>query len=131
MSIELQVVDETTSGSEASRISLEVESTQLTLRDLIRERVRQEVAVYNENQPEIYYDLVQPENSEKMLNGYRVKTRNPLDWQRQFEAAVRSFEQNGIFVLLDGKAIGSLDDSIELQPGTEVRFLRLVPLMGG
>lgn len=131
MSFQVQVVDETTPGSEGARQQLEVDSGKLTLRELIRERVRHEVAAYNENLPAIYNGLVQPDDSEKLLNGYRVKTRKQLDWQRQFETAVRSFEHNGIFVLIDGTAVESLDDIVELQPGSEVRFLRLVPLIGG
>jgi len=131
MPIEVQIVDEIAPGSEESRSGLQVSSAQLTLRDLIRERVRQEVDDYNQNLPEVFHGLVQPEDSERILNGYRPRTRKPLDWQRQFETAVRIFEQNGIFVLLDGTAVGSLDEAVELQPGSEIRFLRLVPLMGG
>lgn len=131
MPIEVQIVDEAAPGSQESRSGLAVSSSRLTLRDLIRERVRQEVAEYNQNQPEVYRGLVQPEDSEKLLNGFRTRTRKPLDWERQFETAVRIFEQNGIFVLVDGAAVGSLDDMVELRTGTEIRFLRLVPLMGG
>jgi len=131
MPIEVQIVDETTPGAEESRSGLQISSAQLTLRELIRERVRQEVAAYNQHQPEIFRGLVQPEDSERLLNGFRTRTRKPLDWQRQFETAVRTFEQNGIFVLIDGTAIGSLDEAVKLAPGSEIRFLRLVPLMGG
>jgi hypothetical protein len=129
MPIQVQVVDETTPGSQTPRRELEIESPKLTLRELIRERVRREVAAYNESLPAIYNGLVQPDDSEMVLNGYRVKTRKPLDWQRQFETAVRSL--NGIFVLIDNEAVESLDETLELQSGTEIRFLRLVPLIGG
>lgn len=131
MSIEVQVVDETTPGSEDSRPTVAVESSVLTLRDLIRERIRQEVTDYNENLPEVYRGLIQPDDSEALLNGYRLKTKKPLDWQRQFDVAIRSFEENGVFVLVNDQAIESLDAAVELRSNTEIRFLRLVPLMGG
>lgn len=131
MPIEVQIIDEAGASSEESRGTLQVSTAQLTLRELIRERVREDVATYNQNQPDIYHGLVQPEDSEKLLNGYRLQFRKPLDWQQQFEIAIRTFEQNGIFVLIDGESIGSLDEAIELEPGAEIRFLRLVPLIGG
>lgn len=131
MPIEIQIVDESAPSAEEFRSTLEIGSAPLTLRDLIRERVRQEVDSYNRNQPDIFQGLIQPEDSENLLNGYRTRTRKPLDWRKQFETAVRSFEQNGIFVLIDGAPIGSLDDAVEMRAGMEVRFLRLVPLMGG
>lgn len=131
MSIQIRVFDQTTPGSDTPRADLQVETNRLTLRDLIRERVRQEVAAYNEKLPDLYHGLVQPEESEKLLNGYRVKTRKPLDWERQYEAALAGFEQNAFFVLIDDQTVDSLDTAVELRPATEIRFLRLVPLMGG
>jgi hypothetical protein len=131
MPIQVKVFDQMSPGSDAPRPDLQVESTKPTLRELIRERVRQEVTAYNEKLPEVYSGLVQPEDSERLLNGYRVKTKKPLDWQRQFEAAVSGFEQNAFFVLIDDEAVESLDATVELRPATEIRFLRLVPLMGG
>jgi hypothetical protein len=54
-----------------------------TLRDLIRGRLQQEVERYNQALPEIFQGLVQPEESEPILNGFRMKTKRPLDWDMQ------------------------------------------------
>jgi hypothetical protein len=45
---------------------------------------------------------VQPEESEQILNGFRVKTKRPLDWEVQCRRAYSSFEKNGFLVLVDG-----------------------------
>ncbi len=58
-----------------------------TLRDLIRDRLQQEVERYNQALPEIFQGLVQPEESEQILNGFRMKTKRPLDWEVQCRRA--------------------------------------------
>ena len=57
---------------------------------------------YNQALPETFQGLVQPEESEQTLNGFRVKTKRPLDWEVQCRRAYSSFEKNGFLVLVDG-----------------------------
>ena len=64
-----------------------------TLRDLIRGRLQQEVERYNQALPETFHGLVQPEESEQILNGFRMKTKRPLDWEVQCRRADSSFEK--------------------------------------
>ena len=52
---------------------------------------------------------MQPEESEQILNGYRMKTKRPLDWEVQCRRAYSSFEKNGFLVLVDGKQVTELD----------------------
>ncbi|MDX3642638.1 hypothetical protein [Streptomyces sp. MB09-02B] len=47
------------------------------------------------------------------------------------EAALRAFAGNGLLVLVGDRQVTELDEEIELAAGTEVTFLRLVPLVGG
>jgi hypothetical protein len=113
----------------ASTITLE--SGRTTVRELIRRRVQQEVERYNQSLPETYSGLVQPEESEQILNGFRMKARRPLDWEAQFRSACASFQSNGFLVLVDELQVTGLDDPLDLRPGSEVEFLKLVPLVGG
>lgn len=108
-----------------------VTTTRTTLRELIRQRVRNEVEAYNATQPEVFRGLVQPEESEQVLNGFRLKVRRPLDHAVQFDRACRSFANNGFLVLINGVQITELDDEFELSPQCEVEFVKLVPLIGG
>jgi hypothetical protein len=101
------------------------------LRDLIRGRIRQEVELYNQALPETFQGLVQPEESEQILNGFRMKTKRPLDWEQQCRRACLSFEKNGFLVLVDGKQVTELDARLDLREDSEIDFIKLVPLVGG
>jgi hypothetical protein len=103
----------------------------VTLRDLIRDRLRQEVERYNQDLPETFQGLVQPEESERILNGFRMKTRRSLDWEVQCSRAYASFGKNGFLVLVDGKQVTELDLQFDLHEDSEVDFIKLVPLVGG
>jgi hypothetical protein len=102
-----------------------------TLRDLIRGRLQQEVERYNQALPETFQGLVQPDESEQVLNGFRMKTKRPLDCEVQCRRAYASFEKNGFLVLVDGKQVTELDSQLDLQEHSEIDFIKLVPLVGG
>jgi len=93
--------------------------------------VREEVERHNRSLPEVFCGLVQPEESERILNGFRMKTKLPLDWEVQFERACSSFERNGFLLIVDGRQATDLDERIELRTDSEVQFVKLVPLAGG
>lgn len=131
MSTMLTVVDETTTGDRHDAITLEFLTDHITVRELIRERVYQEVKDYNVRQSGVFRGLVQPTDAERTLNGYKIKTRRQIDWQPQFDKAVAAFEANQVLILIDERQAESLDDRITLTPQTEVSFLKLVPLVGG
>jgi CelD/BcsL family acetyltransferase involved in cellulose biosynthesis len=105
------------------------------LRDLIRTRVREEVARYNASPQPEFHGLVQPTDAEVRLSGsrvaYHLRVARKLDWEAQVVIAERSFAHNGFFVLVDGQQVVSLDHDLVLTPETEVAFVRLVPLVGG
>ncbi|MFI7320311.1 hypothetical protein [Streptomyces venezuelae] len=95
-------VDETTSGERRSAGELEVEEERLALRELIRRRVLHE-----------------------------VEAKAEADSARQVERVVEAFGRNGLLVLVGDRQVTDLDENIVLTSGTEVTFLRLVPLVGG
>lgn len=124
-------VDETTSGRTHTSWGLEFTEERLTAREVIRRRVLREVAEYNARQPEVFNGLVQPTDAERTLNGYRLRTPRRLDPERQCELALDAFGRNGFLLLVADRQVEGLDDEVELPPGTEVVFLKLVPLVGG
>lgn len=103
----------------------------VSVRELIRTRVREEVAKANADRSQPRRLLVAPLEAEMTVNGYRVPEGRTIDWQRQAEIAVEAFERQGFFVFVDGRQAGSLDEEIALLADSEVRFLRLTPLAGG
>ena len=75
--------------------------------------------------------LVQPNDAERTLNGFKFHKPRFVDSVEQYEKAIEAFKSNGFIVLVDDYQMESLDTEIALQPETSVTFLKLVPLVGG
>lgn len=131
MSSTLTVYDETLSGDRTPACTLDFLSERVTVRELIRKRVYQEVQDYNLRLPEIFHGLVQPTDTERALNGFRLRTPRRIDWEEQAERALEAFGRNGFMVLVDDRQAESLDEEIVIGLDTAVSFLKLVPLVGG
>jgi hypothetical protein len=131
MTATLTVRDETLSGAPLREWALEVTTERMTVGELIRSRVYQEVQDYNLRQGAVFQGLVQPEEAEKAFNGWRLKKPRQLDWKRQFERAVEAFEKTQILILVNDRQAESLDEEFVVGPDTRVTFLRLTPLVGG
>jgi hypothetical protein len=127
----LTIHDETTSGQKTHCLTLECLTERMTVRELIRARIYQEVQDYNLKEPEYFRGLVEPTEAEQTLNGCRLRQRRKIDWQQQFKRACEAFERNGFFILVGDKQAGALDEEFDVQVDTEVSFVRLVPLVGG
>ncbi|MET0396901.1 MAG: hypothetical protein ABW277_08775 [Longimicrobiaceae bacterium] len=131
MSSALTVYDETPSGERTPACTLEFPGERVSVRELIRRRVYQEVQDYNLRRPELFQGLVQPTDAEHTLNGYRLRAPRRIDWEEQADRATEAFERNGFMVLVDDRQAASLDEEIAIRTDTAVSFLRLVPLVGG
>ncbi len=124
-------VDETTSGERSDAWHLEVSEERLTLREVIRRRVFQEVAEHNASSVLTFRGLVQPSYTQRVLGGYRMSKPRRVDPETQYERAVDVFARNGFVVLVDDKQVEDLDTMLDLRTRTEITFLKLVPLVGG
>jgi hypothetical protein len=133
----LTIRDETAAGDTIHSFPLEFPSERITVRDLIRERVYQEVQDFNRRNDPVFRGLVQPKDAERITDtdhkgySYQLKTRREIDWKEQFESAIQAFQKNGFFILIDDKQAEELDQVVFLGRGTEVSFVRLVQLVGG
>lgn len=124
-------VDETTSGERAEAWHLEIFEEQLPLREVIRRRVFQEVAEHNASSTLIFRGLVQPSDTERTLNGFRLTKPRRVDAEEQVSRALEAFSRNGFVVLVDDRQVEDLDAMLDLRIGSEITFLKLVPLVGG
>jgi hypothetical protein len=136
MPFTLTIRDESTSGGVYHEMPLEFPSERITVRELIRERVNQEVQDFNRKQNELVFrGLVQPTEAERVWNGkpneFRLKKRRQIEWKPKFEKAIDAFTRNGFFILIDNKQAESLDQEFVLGHGSQVSFVRLTPLAGG
>ena len=131
MTTTLTIRDEPVGGTPREALTLELPSDELTVRELIRERVHQEVKDFNARPKKLFSGLVQPTDSEANVNGYALRKQRMIDWEPQFDLAVEAFENNGFLVLVDGRQAESLDERLRVTPSTAVTFVKLMPLVGG
>jgi len=127
----LTIRDESVSGDPLHEWALEITTERITVRELIRSRVYQEVQDYNLQRQQVFRGLVQPEEAEKTLNGWKLKKPRQLDWKAQFQKAVEAFEANQVLILINDRQAESLEKEFVIDPSTKVTFLRLTMLVGG
>jgi hypothetical protein len=127
----LTIRDESTDGRSLNESVVELLTESVTVEELIRSRVYQEVQDYNLKKTGEFRGLVNP-LPERTATG-----RRDIDWKAQFETACEAFRHNRVLILVDDKQVERLDQTIELrpaigdQPATSVTFLKLTPLVGG
>jgi hypothetical protein len=133
MLTELLIRDETTAslGKTEHTFTVHISGEKISLRELVHLRVTQEVEEFNSRQPAVFRMLVQPNDTERTLNGYKFHKPRLVDADTQYEKAIEAFEGNGFIVLVDDYQIEDLDDEIAFRPETSITFLKLVPLVGG
>ena len=131
MPVALKVRDETSSGEITLEFELTVLSEKITIRDLIKQRVFEEVDNYNKNAPDMFRGLVQPSHSEKVLNGFKLRKKQKVNRNNQFEKAIEAFGTSSLIVIVNDRQAEDLDEEIFITPKTVVSFLKLVPLVGG
>ena len=123
--------DETATGKALHSFQVLNVPDVITVRELVRLRVREEVARYNSAPTGRFQGLVRPADAEVELNGYRVAAPRRLDWEQQADAACAAFERNGFFVLVGDRQVVNLQETVELSAASDVAFIKLVPLVGG
>jgi hypothetical protein len=131
MPITVTIKDETGAGRVTAAITLDGVDQRITLRDLVRTRVREEVARYNTQPSSRFTGLVMPQGAEPGPEGFRMAAARPIDWEQQAGKAIEAFGRNGFFVLVGDRQVTDLDDELELTADSDIRFVRLVQLVGG
>src|SRR5437763_11012766 len=118
----ITVRDETFPGRQAAEVTLEFLAERVTVRELIRSRVYQEVTDYNAARARAPagHQSVEPTATERLLNGAAARPRARLDWEQQFERALQAFRANRFLLLVDGQQCEELDAEIELRMDTQI-----------
>jgi hypothetical protein len=127
----IMIRDETTSGRNNHEWTLEFLDETISAKEFIRRRIYEEVLEYNTKPLELYRGLVQPSDVTRELNGVKLQTKRQLNFEEQYAKALEGFENNGFVMLWNDTQVESLDQMLELKTGTQVTFLKLVPLIGG
>lgn len=123
--------DETATGGALASLSLTGLPDRLTVRELLRLRVREEVARHNAAPSREFTGLVRPDDAEQVPGGYRLRRTRALDWERQADIAERAFAANGFIMLIADRQVEDLDEVVDLDVDEEVVFIKLIQLVGG
>lgn len=129
--MQITITDETFSGSKTNELTLDFEKETITVKELIEQRVTQEVYAYNQKLVDKFNGLVQPLDKEKTLNHSTSKKINLIDAEQQVYIALDAFQKNGFFILVDQQQVDDLNFELQLKPQLHISFIKLVPLVGG
>jgi hypothetical protein len=130
--ITLRINDETASGKSIHEVLVSFKNELTTVEEIITARVSVEVEAYNYKLPDYFQGLVQPQDAESTLNGYKLKERRKkIDLGKQCRVALDAFKNNGYFVFIDNIQAKSLDQMVVINEQTKISFVKLTPLIGG
>ena len=127
----MTITDATPTGERLHSFTLDSLTERMTVREILRARIWQEVQDHNQQPHENFRGLIQPTNTERVLNGAKLQTPRVIDWEAQFRRACEAFETNGFFMLIGNRQAESLDEAFDIGVETEVQFVKLTPLVGG
>jgi len=126
----LIIRDENGLGNVYHEMEFSFDKVKVSIRDIITERIYQEVEKYNQQAANYKYSLVKPKDDEVRLNNPNNKKRL-VNAEKQVEVALNAFNNNGFFLLVDNLQAEDLDHMVEIKPDTSVSFIKLTPLVGG
>ena len=134
----LIIRDDDGTGRIFNELELKFDRLEVTIRDIIVERVYAEVTLYNKKAEQYRFSLVQPKSDEMMLNqGSKRQNQRAnkqpkyIDAEKQVAVALAAFESNGFFILVDDQQAETLDQEVHITAETLINFIKLTPLVGG
>jgi len=126
----LKVIDESARGEEINSMMLKVADTCITIRDLIRARVTQEVEKFNLTRPVCFKCLVHPAGAEETAQGLRLPVHKDQNPSVQVDKAIEAFEDKRFFVMINGRDMIDLDATVTIEDDTRIVFMKLMPVLG-
>lgn len=119
-------------GDVKHELDISIGSHQITVRELIEQRVFQEVQSYNGQLENNHFKgLIQPSQAERTINAFQHRKKKQIDAEKQVYVALDAFQKNGYFILVNDRQVEQLDDIITLDTNTKINFIKLTPLVGG
>jgi len=134
--VTIKVVDQI--GIQKQTLELVVPKLQLTVSELIRLRVHNEFT-----SAKLYHETASQQAKEirKVVDGKADKQFIWMDsirkidlnttWEAEAEKACQNFQNSEFIIIAAGKQLESLDDELILDQESTVKFIKLLPLVGG
>lgn len=130
--MQIFIKDETLFGETIHSKQMTFENEELTVEELIKKRVEQEVENYNLQDNPSFKGLVTPNKLEQVINSVtKQKSAKKIDAEKQVYKALDAFTKNGFLLLFNGEQATELQQKITLKKDMEVSFIKLTPLIGG
>lgn len=133
--------------------SLDFATATTTAKDVLKQRIRQDCERINLEKNKDFQaklaqitadkksQLSQLTEQEVVLNGEKagnffrigIEKQSNLDWQIEFDKAVKAFSENGFLLFIDDEQIMDLEQKVEIKADntSKMTFIRLIPLQGG
>lgn len=150
----LSVFDEIiTQKAPTFAMSLNFDTVTMTAKEILQKRIEQDCQSANVENEQTYQaelarlqakqprQIVEPSDHEKLLNGEKtgkffeiaLAKKVKLDWQTEFDNAVKAFAENGFLLFIDDEQIMDLEQRVQIKADntSKITFIRLIPLQGG
>lgn len=117
------------SGQRTDRLCLTVHTDALLLRDLIAQKIRQEVTECQAKQrPGLSGEHCLPET---LIRARSRETLAPGTVEAEIIRAQQAFAARDYMIVIDNQRIDDLDAIIALSPVTRIEFIKILPIVGG
>ena len=107
----ITIQDQNLAGKVLHELFLKFRTNHISAAELIAERVRQEVAAYNDRAADalLRHSLVIPTDRGDIViqesRGKKGANPQPVDAEKQIAVALKAFEQNAFFILADNRQL--------------------------
>lgn len=130
--MQIMIQDQIVGGPITHQMMIDFLTEQITLRNLIKSRVYQEVKDANAKRSISGTAIFALSATEAMLNEMKKPREfKPIEFQPEYDKAIDAFLKGRYFVLVDKHQPADLDEMIVLRPDTKLNFIKLVLLAGG
>jgi len=117
--MKLKIKDETFTHEVYYETTIDLETEITSVSNIIKARVIKELDNYNNPN-----NLMSAQKIEKILN-------SKISKEEQIDSALKAFENNAYFILIDNIQAKSLSQVVVVDKDTSVSFIKLTPLIGG
>jgi hypothetical protein len=134
IAIETKIIGLPDSEDEVYDLQIEDLPEYISLKDIIREKVRAEVKAYNANQKIGYgREYRSFEDLDKDIRKGEVNVKRVLvkDIEGEVSRAINAFNDGKYKVFFNGEQVNDLEEKIPTELDSTIMFVRLIPLTGG
>lgn len=116
-------------GQRTSRVEVSLTAPALTLRDLIACKIEHEVSeIHSHQRPGLSGEYLTPE---ALILAASLDTLEPGAVEDEIQRAQQAFVARTFMIVIDDRRVWDLDTIVDIQPGTRIEFIKILPLVGG